>query len=164
MYEDLHGGRRVIELALGKHPHLEGRSVCALSTVMRFVIWWGRRLLGVLEEWNMYHIRTAVCLQLLDSPARRRKADLALNPAMPPRISHPYPLGRAAGNHGQRLRGLARIPQGLLGGQIVGRNERLQIPERLLQDALGAYQLLLMVTDKVLRQWHGSAALALDRA
>jgi len=86
-----------------------------------------------------------------------------LNLAKPPRIVHPYPFDRVASNPWQDMRGRARFPQGLLGGQIVGRNERLQIPERLLQDALGAYQLLLMVKDIMLQRGHGSAGLALDR-
>ena len=86
-----------------------------------------------------------------------------LNLAKPPRIVHPYPFDRVASNPWQDLRGRARFPQGLLGGQIVGRNECLQIPERLLQDVLGAYQLLLMVKDIMLQRGHGSAGLALDR-
>jgi len=73
----------------------------------------------------------------------------------PPRIVHPYPFDRVASNPWQDMRGRARFPQGLLGGQIVGRNERLQIPERLLQDTLGAYQLLLMVKDIMLQRGHG---------
>jgi hypothetical protein len=86
-----------------------------------------------------------------------------LNLAKPPRIDHPYFFDRVASNPWQDLRGRARFPQGLLGGQIVGRNECLQIPERLLQDVLGAYQLLLMVKDIMLQRGHGSAGLALDR-
>ena len=86
-----------------------------------------------------------------------------LNLEKPPRIDHPYFFDRVASNPWQDLRGRARFPQGLLGGQIVGRNECLQIPERLLQDVLGAYQLLLMVKDIMLQRGHGSAGLALDR-
>jgi len=40
--------------------------------------------------------------------------------------------------------------------------ERLQIPRRLMQDALGAHHHLLMVKDSVLRRGHDSAGLALE--
>ena len=86
-----------------------------------------------------------------------------LNLAKPPSIVHTYLFDSVASNPWQDMRGRARFPQGLLGGQIVGRNERLQVPERLLQESLGAYQLLLMVKDIMLQRGHGSAGLALDR-
>jgi hypothetical protein len=117
----------------------------------------------VLEESNGHCIPTAVFPQLLERFAMRSKGACMLNLAKPPRIVHPYFFDCVASNPWQDLRGRARFPQGLLGGQIVGRNECLQIPERLLQDALGAYQLLLMVKDIMLQRGHGSAGLALDR-
>jgi hypothetical protein len=77
-----------------------------------------------------------------------------LNLAKPPRIVHPYPFDLVASNPLQDFHGRARCPQGLLGGQIVGMNECIQIPERLLQDVLGAYQLLLTVKDITLQRGH----------
>ena len=83
-------GGSVAQMVVGMYGNwLEGGAVFSTG-----------RPLTVLEECNQHSIPTAVFPQLLERFARRKKVVCMLNLAKPPRISHPYPLGRAAGNLG----------------------------------------------------------------